>query len=57
MTDLNNHILETINERGNILAYTILSNLAIDLLKEGKDVEDIKKYITHLTTPLELRKV
>lgn len=39
--------------KGNIQAYTILANIAIDMAKKGKTEDDIKNEISRLLTKRE----
>lgn len=59
MEEIIEHIIQITNvqERGNILAYKILCNLAIDKVLEGMAPKEIIKYIETLTIDLDKRKL
>lgn len=59
MEEIVEHILQITNvdERGNILAYKILCNLAIDKVLDGYTPKQIIEYIDTLTVALDMRKV
>ena len=59
MEEIVKHIIQitNIDERGNILAYKILCNLAIDKVRGGETSEEIIKYIDTLIKDLDHRKL
>lgn len=59
MEEIVEHIIHITNvdEKGNLLAYKILCNLAVDLVRDGKSKEEVIEYIKHLQTDLNKRKV
>lgn len=59
MKEIVEHILQKTNrdERGNVLAYKILCNIAIDMVKGGAISEAVIKYIDTLVKDLDYRKL
>jgi len=59
MEEIVEYILQKINvdERGNLLAYKILCNLAVDLTLKGDSKEQIIEYLKTLMIDLDQRKL
>lgn len=59
MEEIVEHIIQITNkdERGNVLAYKVLCNIAIDKVVEGESSEAVIEYINTLTKDLDNRKL
>ncbi len=56
MEEISEYILR-VSSDGNLLAYKMLTNLAIDMVLEGFTPKQVIERIEHLLTPIEERKL